>query len=75
MTNQLLQHRNKIRGYLALLAPDKYEAGLNSVADYIKCSVNEVKEIYRKNTTNGPDRTISSTTASSVQMVSDGDQK
>ena len=60
---------------MAPLSPDKYETNLNSIADYIKCSVNEVKEISGKNTTNGPDGTISSKTASSVQMVSDGVQK
>ena len=46
---------HKKRSSLAPLSPDKYEANLNSVADYIKCSVNEVKEISGKNATNGPE--------------------
>ena len=54
---------------------DKYEADIKSVADYIKSSVDEVKGVTRKNTTNGPDGTISSTTVSSVQMLFDGVQK
>ena len=57
------------------LQADQYEANLKSVADYVKCTVDEVKEITRKNTTNGPEGTVSSKTASSVQMVADGVQK
>ena len=60
---------------LVPLPADKYEANLKSVADYIKSSVDEVKEVSGKNTTNGPDGTVSSKTASSVQMVSDGVHK
>ena len=60
---------------LVPLPADKYEANLKSVADYIKSSVDEVKEVSGKNTTNGPDGTVSSKTTSSVQMVSDGVHK
>ena len=60
---------------LVPLPADKYEANLKSVADYIKSSVDEVKEVSGKNTTNGPNGTVSSKTASSVQMVSDGVHK
>lgn len=57
------------------LPADKYEANLKSVADYVKCSVDEVKEVTGKNITNGPEGTVSSKTASSVQMVAVGVQK
>ena len=45
---------------------------MKSVADYIKSSVDEVKGITEKNVTNGPHGTVSSKTASSVQMLSEG---
>ena len=49
------------------LPADKYEANIKSV--------DEVKGITGKNTTNGLDVTVSSKTASSVQMLSDGVKK
>ena len=66
---------HKKHSSLIPLQVDQYEANLKSVADYIKCTVDEVKEITQKNTTNGPEGTVSSKTASSVQMVADGVQK
>ena len=63
---------HKKHSSLVPLPADKYEANIKSVADYIKSSVDEVKGITGKNTTNGPDGTVSSKTASSVQMLSHG---
>ena len=60
---------------LVPLPADKYEANIKSVADYIKSSVDEVKGNTGKNITNGPDGTVSSKTASSVQALSDGVKK
>ena len=70
-TDLLVSTRNTVLWYPALPA-DKYEANIKSVADNIKSSVAEVKGITGKNTTNGPDGTVSSKTASSVQMLSNG---
>ena len=66
---------HKKHSSLVPLPADKYEANIKSVADYIKSSVDEVKGITGKSTTNGPDRTVSSRRASSVQMLSDGVKK
>ena len=66
---------HKKHSSLVPLPADKYEANIKSVADYVKSSVAEVKGITGKNTTNGPDGTVSSKTASSVQMLSDGVKK
>ena len=45
-----------------------------SVARYIKHSIDEVREITenQKSSMNGPDGTVASKTADSVQMVADG---
>ena len=59
---------HKKHSSLVPLPADKYEANIKSVAD-------DVKGITGKNTTNGPDGTVSSKTASSVQMLSDGVKK
>ena len=56
---------HKKHSSLVPLPADKYEAN-------IKSSVDEVKGITGKNTTNGPHGTVSSKTVSSVQMLSDG---
>ena len=66
---------HKKHSSLVPLPADKYEANIKSVADYIESSVDEVKGITGKNTTNGPGGTVSSKTASSVQMLSDGVKK
>ena len=53
---------------------DKYEENLISVALYIKHSIDEVRETTenQKISMNGPDGTVASKTADSVQMVADG---
>ena len=66
---------HKKHSSLVPLPADKYEANIKSVTDYIESSVDEVKGITGKNTTNGRDGTVSSKTASSVQMLSDGVKK
>ena len=52
-TDLLVPTRNTVLWYLCQLT-SQYEANIKSVADYIKSSVDEVKGITGKNTTNGP---------------------
>ena len=49
----LVSTKNTVLWYLCPLT-SQYEAKIKSVADYIKSSVDEVKGITGKNTTNGP---------------------
>ena len=65
---------HKKRQVLRPLEADKYEENLMSVVRYIKHSIDEVREITecQKSSMNGPDGTVASKTAESVQMVADG---
>ena len=54
-TDLLVSTRNTVLWYMYLCPlTSQYEANIKSVADYIKSSVDEVKGITGKNTTNGP---------------------
>jgi len=68
-------HTIEVEKLKATYSANKYEANIKLVANYIKSSADEVKGITGKNTTNGPEGTVSSKTASSVQMLSDGVRK
>jgi hypothetical protein len=66
---------HKKHNFLAPLPTVVCGDNLKSVADYITLSVDKVKALTGKNTTNGPDGTVSSKTLTSVRMVADGVQK
>ena len=57
---------------MAPVSVQESEENLTSVADYIKHTVDEVKALTGRKTTNGPDGTIASKTAASIQMIADG---
>ena len=57
---------------MAPVSAQESEENFTSVADCIKHTVDEVKALTGRKTTNGPDATVASKTAASVQMIADG---